>query len=90
MDNEDFTRVGLSLGFSDASLRRYKADKANTLEATYFMLTDWSKTVLPEDARVKLVAALQDAKLVRLGNRVQKGIYTIVFVFSLTNLSRLN
>ena len=74
MDNEDFTRVGLSLNFSDASLRRYKADKANTLEATYFMLTDWLKTVIREDAREKLVTTLQDTRLVRLADRVQKGI----------------
>ncbi|XP_071492564.1 uncharacterized protein, partial [Diadema antillarum] len=74
MGPDDFKKVGLGLGMEDAALRRYVSDRGNYLEASYFMLTDWLKTVPEAQSRDILVITLQKCRLVQLADKVRKGL----------------
>ncbi|XP_041461796.1 uncharacterized protein LOC121413097 [Lytechinus variegatus] len=74
MDPSDFRKVGLALGFTEAQLRRFERDNiGNIMQATYKMLCEWLKTVLPDEARETLSNKLKDTKLVQLADKLQKG-----------------
>ncbi|XP_041463472.1 uncharacterized protein LOC121414380 [Lytechinus variegatus] len=74
MDQSDFRKVGLALGFTEAQLSRFKDDNiGNIMQAIYKMLCEWLKTVLQDEAREILSNKLKDINLVQLADCVQKG-----------------